>query len=122
MHLRCLFVISKNRNADVTNKFFQLKIVDYFTHEIQLEHEVAEKVYKLNQFNNNKNDKNLKINSNINKTKNKVSNLNNREKNENIKISINNEKESKNKGIVKKLDLGKLNLLIMKRNQKIKVL
>ena len=41
MHLRCLFVISKNRNADVTNKFFQLKIVDYFTHEIQLEHEVA---------------------------------------------------------------------------------
>ena len=51
MHLRCLFVISKNRNADVTNKFFQLKIVDYFTHEIQLEHEVAEKVYKFNQFN-----------------------------------------------------------------------
>ena len=110
MHLRCLFVISKNRNADVTNKFFQLKIVDYFTHEIQLEHEVAEKVYKLNQFNNNKNDKNLKINLNINKTKNKTSNTNNKEKNENIKININNEKESKNKGIVKKLDLGKLNL------------
>jgi hypothetical protein len=58
MHLRCLFVISKNRNADVTNKFFQLKIVDYFTHEIQLEHEVAEKVYKFNQFNNHSN-KNL---------------------------------------------------------------
>ena len=52
-HYPILFVISKNRNSDVTNKFFQLKIVDYFTHEIQLEHEVAEKVYKLNQYNNN---------------------------------------------------------------------
>ena len=51
MHLRCLFVLGKNRNADITNKFFQLKIIDYFTHEIQLEQEVAEKIYKLNQFN-----------------------------------------------------------------------
>ena len=106
MHLRCLFVISKNRNADVTNKFFQLKIVDYFTHEIQLEHEVAEKVYKLNQFNNNQNNKNLKLNLNINKNKSKSVSLNNKEK----KDSININNEAKNKNIVKKLDLGKLNL------------
>jgi hypothetical protein len=88
MHLRCLFVISKNRNADVTNKFFQLKIVDYFTHEIQLEHEVAEKVYKFNQFNNNHSKKNLN-------TKN------------NSQHSLFNDK---NKNLMNKLDLGKLNL------------
>ena len=118
MHLRCLFVISKNRNADVTNKFFQLKIVDYFTHEIQLEHEVAEKVYKLNQFNNNQSKKNIKLNLdldknkklNINKTKDTKINLkiNNKEKKEE-KININ-ENKTKNKNIMKKLDFGKLNL------------
>ena len=99
MHLRCLFVISKNRNADVTNKFFQLKIVDYFTHEIQLEHEVAEKVYKFNQFNNhsNKNLNNLKSNS---------------------QHSLFNEK---NKNfIMNKLDLGKLNLGGGGKDEKIK--
>ena len=90
MHLRCLFVISKNRNADVTNKFFQLKIVDYFTHEIQLEHEVAEKVYKFNQFNNNHSNKNL------NKIKNNSQHSLFNEKNKNF--------------IMNKLDLGKLNL------------
>ena len=92
MHLRCLFVLSKNRNADVTNKFFQLKIVDYFTHEIQLEHEVAEKVYKLNQFyNSNKNAKN------------------------DIKIS-----NDKNKNLIlSKLDLGKLNMKQEKKIDKI---
>ena len=112
MHLRCLFVMSKNRNADVTNKFFQLKIVDYFTHEIQLEHEVAEKVYKLNQFNNNQNKKNLKINLDNDKykNKNKIVNINNKEIKENAKINIYNSKKIKNKNIVKKLDLGKLNL------------
>ena len=52
MHLKCLFSLSKNRNDDVTNKFFQLKIVDYLTKEIELENEAAEKIYKLNQFNN----------------------------------------------------------------------
>ena len=55
MHLRCLFALSKNRNTDVTNKFFQLKIVDYMTKEIELEHEAAEKIYKLNQYHNNTN-------------------------------------------------------------------
>ena len=90
MHLRCLFVISKNRNADVANKFFQLKIVDYFTHEVQLEHEVAEKVYKFNQFTNNHSNKNL-------------NNLKN-----NSQHSIFNDK---NKNfIMNKLDLGKINL------------
>ena len=54
LHLKCLFELSKNRNTDVTNKFFQLKIVDYFTHEIQLEQEIAERIYKLNHFNSNK--------------------------------------------------------------------
>ena len=88
MHLRCLFVISKNRNADVTNKFFQLKIVDYFTHEIQLEHEVAEKVYKFNQFNNNHSKKNL---NNKNNSQHSLFN-------------------DKNKNLMNKLDLGKLNL------------
>ena len=105
MHLRCLFVISKNRNSDVTNKFFQLKIVDYFTHEIQLEHEVAEKVYKLNQFNNNKN---TKINLNLNKNKSKSVTINNKENKENIFLNKHN--EIKNNNIVTKIDLGKLNL------------
>ena len=90
MHLRCLFVISKNRNSDVTNKFFQLKIVDYFTHEIQLEHEVAEKVYKFNQFTNNHSNKNL------NNIKNNSQHSLFNEKNKNF--------------IMNKLDLGKLNL------------
>ena len=89
MHLRCLFVISKNRNADVTNKFFQLKIVDYFTHEIQLEHEVAEKVYKFNQFNNHSN-------KNLNSIKSNSQHSLFNEKNKNF--------------IMNKLDLGKLNL------------
>ena len=99
MHLRCLFVISKNRNADVTNKFFQLKIVDYFTHEIQLEHEVAEKVYKFNQYNNhsNKNLNNLKSNS---------QHLLFNEKNKNF--------------IMNKLDLDKLNLGGEGKDEKIK--
>ena len=115
MHLRCLFVISKNRNADVTNKFFQLKIVDYFTHEIQLEHEVAEKVYKLNQFNNNQSNKNIKLNLNFDKNKNKNKevdlniNIINKEKKEK-KSNKNNNIDIKNKNPVKKLDLGKLNL------------
>ena len=95
MHLRCLFVISKNRNADVTNKFFQLKIVDYFTHEIQLEHEVAEKVYKLNQFNNNNHHSNKNMN-NINKL--------------NVKENKDKKNDNMNKNLVKKLDLGKINL------------
>ena len=98
MHLRCLFVISKNRNADVTNKFFQLKIVDYFTHEIQLEHEVAEKVYKFNQFNNNHSNKNL------NKAKNNSQHSLFNEKNQNF--------------IMSKLDLGKLNLGNLDKNEK----
>jgi len=98
MHLRCLFVISKNRNADVTNKFFQLKIVDYFTHEIQLEHEVAEKVYKFNQFNNNHSNKNLN----------------------NIKSNSQHSLFSdKNKNfIMNKLELGKLNLGGIEKSEK----
>ena len=117
MHLRCLFVISKNRNSDVTNKFFQLKIVDYFTHEIQLEHEVAEKVYKLNQFNNNQNNKKIKINLNFDKNNNNKSkninlniDLNKKDKKEKNNINIKNNKDINNKNFVKKLDLGKLNL------------
>ena len=119
MHLRCLFVISKNRNADVTNKFFQLKIVDYFTHEIQLEHEVAEKVYKLNQFNNNQSKKDIKLNLNLDK--NKKTNIKKSKEENNINLNINNKKEkekekninenkNKNKNVMKKLDFGKLNL------------
>ena len=98
MHLRCLFVISKNRNADVTNKFFQLKIVDYFTHEIQLEHEVAEKVYKFNQFNNNHSNKNL---NNI-KSNSQHSLFNDKNKN----------------FIMNKLELGKLNLGGIEKSEK----
>jgi hypothetical protein len=97
MHLRCLFVISKNRNADVTNKFFQLKIVDYFTHEIQLEHEVAEKVYKFNQFNNHSN-------KNLNDVKSGSQHSLFNEKNKNF--------------IMNKLELGKLNLGGIEKSEK----
>lgn len=46
IHLQCLFALAKNRNFDVTNKFFQLRIVDFMTKELDLEHEAAEKIHK----------------------------------------------------------------------------
>jgi hypothetical protein len=50
LHLMCLFSLSKNRNNDVTNKFFQLRIVDFMVKELDLEHESAEKLYKAKNY------------------------------------------------------------------------
>jgi hypothetical protein len=50
MHLRCLFSLAKNRNSDVTNKFFQLRIVEVFVRELDLEHEANENSYKLQKY------------------------------------------------------------------------
>jgi hypothetical protein len=69
-HLRCLFALAKNRNIDVTNKFYQLKIVDFMIKELDLEHDASEKVYKIKNFSKNNVDKDdgdietLKINFN----------------------------------------------------------
>lgn len=45
-HLNCLFALAKNRSLDVTNKFFQLKILDFLVKEIDLEYEAAHKIQK----------------------------------------------------------------------------
>lgn len=110
MHLRCLLALSKNRNADVTNKFFQLKIVDYMTKEIELEHEAAEKIYKLNQYNNN-----TFTNNNTNT---KTNNINNTNSNLIPKINLNlnfskesdvqeSDKNESKKVIIEKLEIEK---------------
>lgn len=50
MHLRCLFSMAKNRNSDVTNKFFQLRIVEVLVRELDLEHEANENSRKLKKY------------------------------------------------------------------------
>ena len=40
LHLKCLFYLAKNRNSDVSNKFYQLQIVEFLSKELDLEHEV----------------------------------------------------------------------------------
>ena len=116
MHLRCLFSLSKNRCADVTNKFFQLKIVDYMTKEIELEHEVVEKIYKMNQFgygDGNKNNNNSNSNTttiNVNSVKGNEMTWQNQIAKQSgipsIKLNLNFEKEGKN-GIIEKLEKEK---------------
>ena len=110
MHLRCLLALSKNRNADVTNKFFQLKIVDYMTKEIELEHEAAEKIYKLNQYNNNtftNNNTNTNTNNNINTNNNLIPKINlNLNFSKESDVQESDKKESK-KVIIEKLKIKK---------------
>ena len=50
LHLRCLFSLAKNRNSDVTNKFYQLRIVEVLVRELDLEHEANENTYKLQKY------------------------------------------------------------------------
>jgi len=50
LHLKCLFSLAKNRNSDVTNKFFQLRIVEVLVRELDLEHEANENTYKLQKY------------------------------------------------------------------------
>lgn len=50
LHLQCLFSLAKNRNFDVTNKFFQLRIVDFMVKELDLEHEATQKLYRVKNF------------------------------------------------------------------------
>jgi hypothetical protein len=58
-HLRCLFALAKNRNIDVTNKFYQLRIVNFMIKELDLEHDASEKVFKFKNFFNNKESENM---------------------------------------------------------------
>ncbi len=53
-HLKCLLALAKNRNNDVSNKFYQLRIVDFMIKELDLEHEASEKIYKIKQYYENK--------------------------------------------------------------------
>ena len=50
LHLKCLFSLAKNRNSDVTNKFYQLRIVEVFARELDLEHEANENSYKFQKY------------------------------------------------------------------------
>jgi hypothetical protein len=50
LHLQCLLSLAKNRNFDVTNKFFQLRLVDFMVKELDLEHEATQKLYRVKNF------------------------------------------------------------------------
>jgi hypothetical protein len=70
LHLMCLFSLSKNRNNDVTNKFFQLRIVDFMVKELDLEHEAAEKLYKAKNYMNRSSTKSPDVINSSNSNKN----------------------------------------------------
>ena len=40
MHLKCLFAYARNRTPDVTRKFFQFRIIEFLTREIDLEYDI----------------------------------------------------------------------------------
>lgn len=40
-HLRVLLAISRQKNEDVILKFYQLRVVDFFTREIDVEQKIA---------------------------------------------------------------------------------
>lgn len=41
MHLKCLFAYARNRTPDVTRKFFQFRIIEFLTREIDLEYDIT---------------------------------------------------------------------------------
>ena len=44
MHLKCLFAYARNRTPDVTRKFFQFRIIEFLTREIDLEFDIKNSI------------------------------------------------------------------------------
>ncbi len=40
LHLKCLFTYSRNRTPDITRKFYQFKILEFLTREIDLGYDI----------------------------------------------------------------------------------
>ena len=41
LHLRCLFAYARHRNPDITRKFYQFRILEFLTREIDLEYDIS---------------------------------------------------------------------------------
>lgn len=49
MHLKCLFAYARSRTPDVTRKFFQFRIIEFLTREIDLEYDVTSSIERFKQ-------------------------------------------------------------------------
>ena len=49
MHLKCLFAYARNRTPDVTRKYFQFRIIEFLTREIDLEYDITLSIERFKQ-------------------------------------------------------------------------
>ena len=42
LHIKCLLSIAKYRNEEISNRFYQYRILEFFTREIDLEYEISQ--------------------------------------------------------------------------------